>query len=59
MTTQNQIRTPSSFADEGYYKVFIVVGENAQKCAVCNQLYTRQEAYEHSKVTCYPWSQSC
>jgi len=59
MTTESQIRTPSRLADEGYSKVFIVVGDDTRRCLVCDQLFTRQQSYEHSKVTCYPWSHSC
>ena len=59
MTTRSQIRLTNIFADEGYAKVFIVVGEDTRKCLICGQLFTRQESYEHSKVACYPWTRSC
>lgn len=50
---------PVTFDDEKVAKVFIVVGEDARKCLVCDQLFTRQQSSEHSKIICYPWSQSC
>ncbi len=49
----------ATFDDEKVAKVFIVVGEDKRKCLVCDQLFTREQSYEHSKVTCFPWSQSC
>ncbi|HEV2397463.1 MAG TPA: hypothetical protein VGS27_11020 [Candidatus Sulfotelmatobacter sp.] len=49
----------ATFDDEKVAKVFIVVGEDTRKCLVCDQLFTRQESFEHSKVTCYPWTHSC
>ncbi len=50
---------PATFDDEKVAKVFLVVSEDSRKCLVCDQLFTRQQSYEHSKVTCYPWSRSC
>lgn len=41
-------------ADEKVAKVFLVVGDDLRKCYICDQLFTRQDSYEHSKVTCYP-----
>ena len=40
--------------DESVGKVFIVVGEDARKCLICEQLFTRQESFEHSMLICYP-----
>jgi len=40
--------------DERVGKVFIVISGNTRKCLVCDQLFTRQGSFEHSKVTCYP-----
>jgi hypothetical protein len=40
--------------NEKVAKVFVVVGEDKRKCLVCDQLFTRQESYEHSLVTCFP-----
>ncbi len=37
-------------------KVFVVVGEDAmsRKCLVCEQVFSRQASFEHSKTICYP-----
>ena len=45
-----------AFADEGYSKVFIVCGEGAssRKCLICEQVFSRQESFEHSKFPCQP-----
>lgn len=60
MSTSNKgFLWPVAFDDEKVAKAFLVVGEDRRQCLVCTQLFTRQESYEHSKVTCYPWSQSC
>ena len=50
---------PATFDDEKVAKVFVVVSNDTRRCLVCGQLFTRHESYEHSKVTCYPWLQSC
>lgn len=50
---------PVAFDDEKVAKVFVVVGEDMRKCLTCDQLFTRQQSCEHSKVTCYPWTHSC
>jgi hypothetical protein len=42
--------------DESVKKVFIVVGENARKCLICEQLFTREGSLDHSKITCHPHS---
>jgi hypothetical protein len=39
--------------DESVGKVFCVVGENARRCLICEQLFTRRESFEHSTITCY------
>ena len=41
-------------ADEKVAKVFIVVSDDTRRCLICDQLFTRQESFEHSKITCYP-----
>jgi len=45
-----------NFADEQYTKVFIVVGEDAlsRECLICEQVYSRQGSYEHSRTICHP-----
>ncbi len=44
-----------AFADESYSKVFIVCGEGAssRKCLICDQVFSRQESFEHSKFPCH------
>ena len=46
----------SAFADESYSKVFIVCGEGAlwRKCLICEQVFSQQESFEHSKFPCQP-----
>ena len=38
--------------DEAVGKVFIVVGDE-RRCLICDQLFTRQRSFEHSKTICY------
>jgi hypothetical protein len=45
--------------DETVGKVFIVVSDDTRRCAVCDQLFTRQASFEHSKLPCYPSTYSC
>jgi hypothetical protein len=40
--------------DETVGKVFTVVSEDARRCLVCDQLFTRKESFDHSQMTCYP-----
>jgi hypothetical protein len=40
--------------DESIGKVFIVITRNTRRCLVCDQLFTREESFEHSQLTCYP-----
>jgi hypothetical protein len=35
-------------------KIFIVVGENVHECLICEGVFTRQAASEHSAVHCMP-----
>jgi hypothetical protein len=34
-------------------KVFVCVGKNVRQCLVCEQLFTRRAASEHTKVACH------
>ena len=45
-----------AFADEGYSKVFIVCGDGAtsRKCLICEQVFSREDSFEHSKLPCQP-----
>ena len=45
---------PAVLNDEKVAKVFIVVSDDTRRCLICDQLFTRQGSFEHSKVTCYP-----
>ena len=40
--------------DETVGKVFIVVSEDTRRCLACDQLFTKQESFDHSQVPCYP-----
>jgi len=40
--------------DESVGKVFVVISDDTRKCLICDQLFTRQESFQHSMVTCYP-----
>lgn len=50
---------PVTFNDERVAKVFVVVSDDTRRCLICDQLFSRQGSFEHSKITCYPWTQSC
>jgi len=45
---------PAAFNDEKIAKVFIVVNADTRRCLICDQLFTRQGSFEHSKTICYP-----
>jgi hypothetical protein len=42
--------------DEQYTKVFIVCGEGAslRRCLICDQVFSQQDSFEHSKFPCRP-----
>jgi len=40
--------------DESVGKVFLVTSVDTRKCLVCDQLFTREDSFQHSIVTCYP-----
>lgn len=44
--------------DERVAKVFIVMGDNTRKCLICEQAFSREASYEHSKAICYPLAAS-
>ena len=49
-------RFPAVAADERVGKVFIVVGDDLRMCLICEQMFTRQGSFEHSKFPCHPAS---
>jgi hypothetical protein len=54
MTVENIRKQGGVAAQESVGKVFVVISDGTRKCLVCNQLFARQESFEHSKVTCHP-----
>ena len=52
---QTQQSSPSASASyDRIGKPFLVMAGNVRKCLVCEALFTRQEAPQHSRVVCYP-----
>ena len=47
-------RTEAVADDESVGKVFIVIARDLRKCLVCEQTFTRQGSFEHSKCPCRP-----
>jgi len=47
-------QTEAVVHDEAVGKVFIVVSDDMRRCLICDQLFTRQGSFEHSKTICYP-----
>lgn len=45
---------PLRAADEKVGKVFVVVSNDTRRCLLCDQLFTRQDSFVHSKTTCHP-----
>ena len=35
-------------------KAFLVTSVDTRKCLICDQLFTREDSFQHSMVTCYP-----
>jgi hypothetical protein len=35
-------------------KCFIVTGEDARLCMICERTYSRKGSFEHSQTICYP-----
>ena len=35
-------------------KPFLVMADQLRKCMVCGEVFSRQEAFRHSRVICYP-----
>jgi hypothetical protein len=54
MSPENADKRNRTVADERVAKVFIVVSDDTRRCLICDQLFTRQGSFEHSKTTCYP-----
>ena len=58
MTADDKTERGTSFAHTDQVgKVFIVVAQRVRRCAICEQLFTRRAAAEHSTVPCMPNSQ--
>lgn len=49
-------RFPAVAADERVGKVFAVVSDDLRMCLICEQVFTRQSSFEHSKFPCHPAS---
>ncbi len=49
-------RFPAAAADERVGKVFAVVSDDLRMCVICEQVFTRQGSFEHSKLPCHPAS---
>ena len=47
-------RIESVADDESVGKVFMVIARDLRKCLVCEQAFTRQDSFEHSKFPCHP-----
>ena len=45
-------RIAGSVLSDRIGKVFIVVSQDLRKCLICEQVFTRQAASEHSTVPC-------
>ena len=59
MTQDTEDRGIGAGNDESYSKVFVVCGEGAQlrrlrRCLICDQVFSRQDSFEHSKFPCNP-----
>jgi hypothetical protein len=50
----NQIELAAPPKDDRVGKPFLVMEHGVRKCVVCQQLFTRQEAFRHSRVVCCP-----
>jgi len=46
--------TEQRIADDRVGKPFLVMENGVRKCLVCQQLFSRQEAFRHSRVVCSP-----
>jgi hypothetical protein len=47
-------RGPGSARADKVGKVFVVVGQRVRRCLVCEKLFTRRAASEHTTVPCMP-----
>ena len=56
MSPEITVRQVNAATDEQYTKVFFVCGEDAssRRCLICEQVFSRQESFEHSKFPCHP-----
>jgi hypothetical protein len=51
---QDKEKRTGAGSDESYAKVFICLGQDLRKCLICEQAFSRQESFEHSKFPCQP-----
>jgi hypothetical protein len=60
MTTDEHIRqsTDSKHTDR-IGKVFVVVGQDVRRCAICEGVFTRKAAAEHADLLCSPQGLIC
>ena len=54
MIPENTGKKIGTVADEHLAKVFEVMDDNTRKCLICEQAFSREASYEHSKTICYP-----
>jgi hypothetical protein len=51
-TDERRKRDAGSLHTDQIGKVFVCVGKNVRQCLVCEQLFTRRAASEHTKGAC-------
>jgi hypothetical protein len=55
MTTNDQGSRGAASTTAGQIgKVFVVVGQDVRQCLICDGVFTRQRASEHSTTLCMP-----
>jgi len=52
MITNNQ--TSAAITSDRIGKVFMVVGQDVRRCLICEEMFTRQAAAEHTNLVCSP-----
>jgi hypothetical protein len=51
---ENTQRSVGSIPSDQIGKVFIVVGQDVHQCLICEGVFTRRAAFEHSMSPCVP-----
>jgi len=54
--SNSQIEPAEPIHDDRVGKLFLVMDQGTRKCLVCEELFTPQEAPQHSRVVCHPAS---